>query len=109
MAMDDKAKLAYWSEHYRAWQASSLTRRAYCEREKLSLKSYERWTRRARATASTAAPTSTPNRPLTLVPVSVTSQPRSDMFMLRSPGGWEMRLPAGIDATWLAALMTSLG
>ena len=35
-------KLAYWSQHRQAWQASGLTRQAYCEREGLSFVSGRR-------------------------------------------------------------------
>lgn len=109
MGMDPQ-KLHYWSVHYQGWQSSGLTRRAYCEREGLSLPSYERWSKRVRA--STKEPTSSSNtastQSLTLVPVRVMGQQNKEGLILRSPAGWEMRLPVAVDPAWLAAVLKQL-
>lgn len=111
MGMDPQ-KLHYWSAHYQGWQASGLTRRAYCEREGLSLPSYERWSKRVRASAKepTSFPklTTAPTQPLTLVPVQVMGQHNNESLTLRSPAGWEMRLPTAVDPAWLAAVLKQL-
>ena len=111
MAMDPQ-KLQYWAGHYQAWQTSGLTRRAYCEREGLSLVTYERWSKRVRA--STKVPNSitslpaSPTQSLTLVPVQVVDKGHHEGLSLCSPAGWKMRLPVAIDPAWLAAVLKHL-
>ena len=41
---------APWSEHVRAWRASGLSRRAYCERHRLDPYAFHQWVARARQT-----------------------------------------------------------
>ena len=41
---------APWSEHVRAWRASGLSRRAYCERHRLDPYAFHQWVARARPT-----------------------------------------------------------
>jgi hypothetical protein len=41
---------APWSEHVRAWRASGLSRRTYCERHRLEPSTFHRWVARARPT-----------------------------------------------------------
>jgi hypothetical protein len=36
-----EAKMAYWREHKRNWEASGLSRTAYCQREGLKLASFD--------------------------------------------------------------------
>jgi hypothetical protein len=39
-----------WSEHVRAWRASGLSRRTYCERHRLEPSTFHRWVAHARPT-----------------------------------------------------------
>jgi hypothetical protein len=39
-----------WSEHVRAWRASGLSRRTYCERHRLDPRAFHQWVARARPT-----------------------------------------------------------
>jgi hypothetical protein len=41
---------APWSEHVRAWRASGLSRRAYCERHRLDPYAFHQWVARSRQT-----------------------------------------------------------
>jgi hypothetical protein len=43
-------RAAPWSEHVRAWRASGLSRRTYCERHRLAPSTFHRWVARARPT-----------------------------------------------------------
>ncbi len=41
---------APWSEHIRAWRASGLSRRTYCERHRLDPYTFHQWVARSRQT-----------------------------------------------------------
>jgi hypothetical protein len=88
MAINTK-KLSYWHQHFKRFQASGLTRRAYCAREGLALSTFDRWRSLARSTGS--APS---GAALTLVPVQVE---RPHHVTLKSPAGWEIQLPATLS------------
>ncbi len=99
MATDAK-KYSYWQQHFKRWQESALTQRAYCAREGLAPSTFDRWRRLIR-TGSVK-----PDAALTLVPVPVESP--VPPTTLRSPAGWELRLPASLPLTDLAILLRQL-
>jgi len=37
---------SWWHEHYQAWQASGLSKSAYCVQQGLNVSSFSNWTRR---------------------------------------------------------------
>lgn len=39
----DEAKWAYWTKQIKDWQASGLTRSAYCQREELKPITFDYW------------------------------------------------------------------
>jgi len=39
----DEAKWAYWTKQIKSWQASGLTRSAYCQREGLKPTTFDYW------------------------------------------------------------------
>ena len=91
----------YWQRQLEGWHRSDLTQKEYCAVHGLSEKTFYRW--RAKEKRSRAAGKS----PLTLVPVSVSTQDKGGVVRLRSPGGWSVEVPAG-DSPWLANLLRQL-
>ena len=133
----DEAKWAYWTKHIKAWQASGLSRHAYCQREGLKPTTFDYW---RPLIASDHAEINAVKQPvsgndMTLVPVAlVPGDPRPaahavvqppavktsghavdvvrdvprELIKLKSPFGWEMQLPASIEPNWLIAILRQL-
>lgn len=99
MATDAK-KLSYWQAHFKRCQASGLTRSAYCAREGLALSTFDHWRRLSRT------PDRTSNAALTLVPVRVESPLHH--ATLKSPAGWEIKLPGSLNLCDLANILKQL-
>ena len=110
MPKSDEAKLRYWTKQINGWKASGMSQRGYCEREGHKFATFDYWRRQTRsnrrAAKSTAQATGTAK--LTLVPVRMEGQTKSDSIVLRSPGGWQLTMPATIDSQWLAAFMRNV-
>lgn len=117
----DEAKWAYWSKQITAWQASGLSRNAYCKREALKPTTLDYW--RALIVANHAkvktVKQAARGSDITLVPVALapghrlaSDPPRAvvlpEMIKLKSPSGWEMQLPANIEPQWLIAILGQL-
>ena len=106
--MLDPKKQAYWAEHHHRWQASGLSQRQYCDREELSLSSFDRWRRLIRDAGTPPEKRATPQR-LTLVPAQVEAQPgREDRLVLKSPAGWQVTLPDAWGEEALVRLLPRL-
>ena len=121
----DEAKWSYWTKQIKDWQASGLSRNAYCEREGLKPTTFDYW-RPLIVSMYAGAKTSTPSvssHDITLVPVAlgqplkvVDSSSTDDAvrdlpqatLKLKSPSGWEMQLPVSIDPKWLIAVLRQL-
>lgn len=104
----DTTKLQYWGEHIKNWQSSGLAQRAYCAREGIKWPTFDYW-RRQILTEARKPPTKQPmTGDLTLVPVQVAGHPGAASIVLRTPTGWELRLPPGIDPAWLAGVLKRL-
>jgi len=103
----DATKLLYWKRHFTDWQSSGLTRRGYCEREGLSLSTFDYWRRQARPNSVTAKQPAAADIPLTLIPARVAAA-QTDALVLRSPTGWQLTLPVTVEGTWLAELLKRL-
>lgn len=109
----DEAKQTYWKNHIRAWQTSGLTRVAYCQREGIKPTSLDYWRSLAGADPAQGALAKPAIRGngLTLVPVRVIDRPHAlvpEVIRLKSPSGWEIHLPAQIEAHWLSTLLRQL-
>ena len=105
----DTTKLQYWGEQIKNWQASGLAQRAYCAREEIKWPTFDYWRRQLRANSDVARPAK--KRligGLTLVPVHVSGKSSNDTIVLRSPAGWELRLPVAVDPAWFAELLKRL-
>ena len=92
----------FWRGHIEAWDRSELTQEAYCAAHGLNIRSFYRW-RHKQSEAAVAAKSS-----LTLVPVSVDSPARAGGLRVRSPGGWQIEVPADAPASWLGELLRQL-
>ena len=92
---------AYWRKHVEAWYRSGLKQREFCVREGLHERAFYRWRRRAEISAAEQAGR------LTLVPVSVQSEPRGVGVRLESPGGWKIEL-ADANVLWLSEFVRKL-
>ena len=133
----DEAKWAYWTKQIKSWQASGLTRSAYCQREGLKPTTFDYW---RPLIACGLAEVKVAKQPvnandITLVPVKVMALggpmalghpgpthhrvdstrdvPLEVMALgqplkLKSPAGWEMQLPASIEPQWLITVLRQL-
>ena len=99
MATDAK-KLSFWQQHFKRCQASGLTRRAYCAREGLALSTFDHWRKLSRHAPDRLRPPA-----LTLMPVHV--ERSLHHATLKSPAGWEIKLPYTAAAD-LAVLLKQL-
>lgn len=115
----DEAKWAYWTKQIKQWQASGLSRNAYCEREGLKPTTFDYW--RPLIVANFAevktVKQDVSSNDITLVPVALcqplaVDPPHADVpsvtIKLKSPFGWEMNLPASIEPNWLIAVLRQL-
>lgn len=83
-----------WMAHVETWHASGLTQVGYCQQHGLSAKRLAYWIKR--------------RSPLTLVPVTVTQPVAAGELLLQHASGWQLALPAGVDAAWLAGLLRGM-
>jgi hypothetical protein len=101
------ASLTNWKQHIEAWQASGLSRAAYCRQHGLRPATFSARLREHRA--------SQPMRPLpapaALVPVRI--QPAgpavAEPLVLRTAAGHRLELPASAAPRWVAELLRCLG
>ena len=110
MAGNDKTKLQHWTKRIKHWETSGLTQRAYCERESLKYSTFDYWRRQIGAAGPAINPVAKAKNPkrLTLVPLRLLNQSRSESMRLHSPGGWQLELPGAVEAVWLATLLRQL-
>jgi hypothetical protein len=97
--MTSSQKKQHWQRHIRAWQASGQTQAAYCHAHHLSLASFGYWRKRCAAVPDSVS--------LPAV-IPVVRENAVSGVQLRSPGGWQILLPAGLDTTALGQLLSSL-
>jgi hypothetical protein len=93
---------AAWIAHVKSWRDSDLTQAAYCRRHALNSKTMSAWIKRCN---TSPVPT---KLSLTLVPVTVTQQAAAGELLLRHASGWQLALPAGVDAASLVGLLRGL-
>jgi hypothetical protein len=115
----DEAKWAYWTKHIKAWQASGLSRHAYCQRERLKPTTFDYW---RPLIASDHAEVNAVKQPvngndITLIPVTVKAAEHPvdvardmppESIKLNSPAGWEMQLPSNVNTRWLIDVLRQL-
>jgi len=108
----DEGKLAYWRGQQQKWEKSGLSQRAYCEGAGINWSSFDYWRRQVLAMPKKSVkskPVSAPaDKPLALVPVQVRAITPRGNVLLRSPSGWEICLPAEVEAAWLSDLLKRL-
>ena len=112
----DEAKWAYWTKQIKEWQASGLSRNAYCKREGLKPTTFDYWRPLIVSNHSEAKTLAQPvsGHDITLVPVKVVAADEAvrdvpqEALKLKSPSGWEMQLPVSVDPKWLIAVLRQL-
>lgn len=118
----DEAKWAYWTKQIRDWQASGLSRNAYCQREGLKPTTFDYWRPLIVSNhAEAKTPTQSVNhQDISLVPVkvvaavnavrdvSIDTMAQGQPLKLKSPSGWEMQLPLNVNTRWLIDVLRQL-
>jgi hypothetical protein len=115
----DEAKWAYWTKQIKEWQASGLSRNAFCEREGLRPTTFDYWRplimanqTEVKAVNQTANVDNITLIPVKLAdsnsdaPIEITAQRQP--LKLKSPSGWEMQLPSDVNAAWLVDVLRQL-
>lgn len=93
-----RARRQSWTKHVRDWQTSQLTQTAYCQQHDLKPKTLAYWIRRHKQDVS----------PVTLVPLVVQEPSVNRELLLQHASGWQLALPAGVEAAWLAGLLRGM-
>jgi hypothetical protein len=96
--MAQSRKLQYWQRHILAWQRSRLSQAAYCQAQQLSLARFGYWRKQCSVIPTDLLP----------VVIPVLRESSAGGIQLRSPGGWQILLPAELDANALCKLLTRL-
>ena len=117
----DEAKWAYWTKQIKDWQASGLSRNAYCKREDLRPGTFDYWRPLIVGNSAEVKAVKLANAgsDLSLVPVKVSAvEATRDVdvnamalgqpLKLKSPSGWEMQLPSNVNTGWLIDLLRRL-
>lgn len=78
----------FWQAHVAAWQASGLTRKAYCQEQALQYSAFGYWARKLRSQGNDRQATTPGFVPVTLAPAE-------GSLVLTLPNGLEIR---GIEA-----------
>ena len=92
-------------EHIKAWQASGLTQRVYCQQQGLNVKTFSRWFRAYRLSKQ---PATLLLIPVEIKPAAATTHATASLW-LRLPKGQALELPVNISPRWLAELLQCLG
>ncbi len=95
--LDREGNREFWMGHAQTWRESGMTQGAYCEQHGLKLSTLGYWSRRDKGAV---------NR-VRLVPVKV-QESGSPGLVLRGAQGWQLSLPPGVPARWLAELLRAL-
>jgi len=88
----------FWAGHVRDWLVGGLTQVAYCQRHELRPKALGYWGRQHRQAAGH----------VTVVPLAVKKPSATGELLLQHARGWQLALPAGVDAVWLAGLLRGM-
>ena len=106
----DQTKRQQWQQHIAQWQQSALSQRAFCVSAGLKFATFDYWRRALIAEQSVENKPSQSQQPgIQLLPLQVTPAGSGSMgLVLRSPQGWELRLPPDVKADWLSDLLRGL-
>jgi hypothetical protein len=102
--MDNINRTALWQERVNRWRESGLSQRRFALREGYPVRQMGYWVRRLRKPPPALAP-------VALLPVSVKpalAAATAPMLTLSSASGWNLTLPSGTPANWLAELLRAL-
>ena len=112
----DEAKWAYWTKQIKDWQASGLSRNAYCKREGLRPGTFDYWRPLIVGNGAEVKKVkqATAGSDISLVPIKVAAvvDAAHDVYInaikLKSPSGWEMQLPLNVNTRWLIDVLRQL-
>ena len=93
-----QSRREFWAGHVSAWLGGGLTQVVYCQQHELKPKSFSYWVRRHRQAAGH----------VTLVPLAVQKPSATGELLLQHASGWQLALPTGVDAVWLAGLLRGM-
>lgn len=93
-----RAPAAIWRERVAHWRSSELPAHVCAAENNLSVDRLRYWSARIGREAQGAR----------LLPVPVQPITAAAPLELRSPSGWLMRIEAGVDPAWLAAVLQAL-
>jgi hypothetical protein len=102
--MKANVRRALWKERVQQWRDSGLSQRAFAVQHGWPVRQTEYWIRALRDDVALLAA-------MELIPVSI--KPASvnvagPAILLRGAGGWNVEIPAGQGAIWLADLLRRL-
>ena len=105
----DPAKQQHWQRLIERWQASGLSVRTFCERQRLAVPSFYAWRRRLQQ-SDRLAPAAQATAPVTFLPVHVRDDPPDQRppLELVLASGQCLRIPPGFDPDALRALLAVL-
>ena len=91
-----------WFDHIETWKQSGVTRKAFCEQQRLGLASFQRWcgifARESQSAASSA---------VSFLPVNVTIDPASSLALVID-NHLRIEIPAGFDPVMLKQVVHAL-
>ena len=90
--MTPQEKIAYWQQHFTAYQQSGLSQRHYCQQHQLAVSSFGYWRKRLRASACSQGK---------LIPVAVAQPVLANIYL---PTGIRIEAPLDSLATLLPLL-----
>lgn len=98
-----ESKRQHWQAHVAAWRQSGLTQVDYCKHHGLVPKQlgYRVKKDRQRTTVDGRMPA------VTLVPVQLQEAKGADV-VLQNTTGWQLTIPSGVSAQWLASVLRGL-
>ncbi|MEQ6340162.1 MAG: IS66 family insertion sequence element accessory protein TnpB [Gammaproteobacteria bacterium] len=98
-----EASRHYWQQHVAAWRCSGLKQIDYCRQHGLVPKQLRYRIAKDRRNDVCVSGTDA----VTLVPVQI-EEVNGAGLVLQNAGGWQLTLPSGVSASWLATLLRGL-
>ena len=100
--MSKQVGRGFWLAQVEAWRASGLSQAEYGRQQGLSSKRLSNWAKRFEQ-----PPAGLSVRPIRVAGPAI-EEPAGFELLLRHPSGWQLAVPSGIGAKWLASLLKEL-
>lgn len=98
-----ESKRQHWQKHVAAWRHSGLTQVDYCKQHGLVPKQLGYRVKKDRQQTMVGCRTPA----VTLVPVQI-QESKGTEVVLQNTTGWQLTIPSGVSADWLATLLRGL-